>query len=132
MADIVVTIPKSFGLGRWVAEGQLPDEEWNGLEYHFYLYGALPMIEPGQRVYCVYNGALRGYAPLVRIDRFEGQRYGLVRHGGAVAVTISEYIRGFRGFRYCWWNRNQEVPFPEWQNPNARFPEKTVGLPLTW
>lgn len=132
MPDVVVTVPKSFGLDTWIDESQLPGEEWNGVEYHFYLWGTPPVIQPGERVYVVYNGALRGYAPLVRIDQWESGRYGLVRHGGAVAVTILEYIRGFRGFRYVWWNRNQEVPFPEWRDPDAHYPETHIALPQEW
>ena len=114
MPDIVVTVPRSLGLARWIAEGQLPGEEWNGLEYHFYLGGYPPDIKPGERVYVVYNNRLRGYAPLVRIDSY-GRSYGLVRHGGAVAMTIEEEIKGFRGFRYRWWQRAQEILFPAWQ-----------------
>jgi hypothetical protein len=116
--DVIVTVPKSFGLDRWIAEGDPAGELWSGEEWHFYLWGALPDIQSGERVYVCYNGVLRGYAPLVRIDR-EGSRYGLVRHGGAVAVTIPEYIKGFRGFRYRWWNTLLEVPFPEWHIPDA-------------
>jgi hypothetical protein len=35
----------------------------------------------------------------------------------AEAVTIEEYIRGFRGWRYRWWDYSAERPFPEWMNP---------------
>lgn len=117
--DIIVTIPKKMGLDTWIAEGDPAGTPWSGEEWHYYLGGYPPSIEPGERVYCVYNGVLRGYAPLVRIDRFEGLHYGLVRHGGAVAVSIPGYIRGFRGFRYRWWPYALEQPFPDWQNPNA-------------
>lgn len=53
-------------------------------------------------------------AALVRIQQHE-RGYGLIRRGGAVAVTIPQQIPGFRGFRYCWWDRALEVPFPEWR-----------------
>src|SRR2546421_7485969 len=120
MADVVVTVPKSFGLERWIAEGDpAGTPEWSSEEWHFYLGGYPPEIKPGERVYVVFNGALRGYAPLVRIDRISNYRYGLVRHGGALAVTIPEYIVGFRGFRYRWWGYDFERPFPDWQNPTA-------------
>lgn len=124
MPDICVTVPKTFGLDTWIGEGQLPDESWNGFEYHFYLWGSPPSIKPGERVYISYNGALRGYAPLVRIDRWANGRYGLVRHDGAVAVSIPEFIQGFRGFRYRWWDYDQEQPFPDWQNPEAALFER--------
>lgn len=114
MSDIVVTVPKSFGLVAWIKEGDLPGEEWSGLESYFWLGSTVPKrIEIGERVYVIYDGQLRGYAPLVRIHRANG-RCALVRHGNAVAVTISERIRGFQGFRYRWWDRAEERPFPGW------------------
>ena len=113
--DVVVTVPRAFGLERWISEGDPAGATWSGTEWHFYL-GAHPKIAPGERVYVVYNGVLRGYAPLIRIDSY-GTSCGLVRHGNAVAVTIPQYIRGFRGFRYRWWDPGIEVPFPDWQNP---------------
>lgn len=120
--DVVVTVPKSFGLDRWIAEGDPAGAPWSGDEWHFYLGGGRPRIESGERVYVVYNGRLRGYSPLVRVEpvttfgyRGNGKRYSLVRRGGAVAVTIDELIPGFRGFRYVWWERSVERPFPEWQ-----------------
>lgn len=113
--DVVVTVPKSFGLQTWISEGDIAGEEWSGREWHFYLGGNPPKMQRGDRVYVVYNGKLRGYAPLVRIERTGHRRYALVRHGGAVAASIPESIRGFRGFRYRWWNRDDEQPFPEWQ-----------------
>ena len=122
--DVVVTVPKSFGLVAWIAEGDSAGEPWSGEEWHFYLGGFPPEIRPGERVYIVYNGVLRGYSPLVRIDYLPGGRYGLVRHGDAVAVSISEYIKGFRGFRYRWWEYVQEQPFPDWQNPEAALFER--------
>lgn len=115
--DIVVTVPKSFGLENWIAEGDpAGTAAWSGTEWHFYLGRARPRAQAGDRVYVVYNGKLRGYAPLVRIDA-DGIRFALVRHGGAVAVTIPETIRGFRGWRYRWWDRAIEVPFPDWRIP---------------
>ncbi len=125
MPDVVVTVPRRFGLERWIAEGDpAGTPEWSGLEWHFYV-GAHPDIQPTERVYIVYNGTLRGYAPLVRID-YDGGRYGLVRHADAVAVTIPHFIQGFRGFRYRWWSYEEEVPFPAWQKPIVFF-KKSVG-----
>ena len=117
VADVVVTVPKWFGLDAWIAEGDPAGEPWSGQEWHFYLGGPVPNMRPGERVYVVFNGRLRGYAPLVRIERYSGGRYALVRHGGAVAVTVEEKIRGFRGFRYRFWNYADEEPFPEWRMP---------------
>ena len=116
MADVLVTVPKSSGLDTWVAEGDAAGEPWSGLEWHFYLGGPVPNIRAGERVYICCNGRVRGYAPLIRIDR-SVRGYALVRHGGAVAVTIPEVVRGFRGFRYRWWDRSVESAFPAWREP---------------
>lgn len=117
--DVVVTVPKRFGLKNWIAEGDPAGSAWSGEEWDFYLGSIKPKIEPGDRVYVVYNGKLRGYAPLVRLywhqRRYPRAGYSLVRHGGAVAVTIPQTIKGFRGFRYRWWNYDDELPFPNWQ-----------------
>ena len=118
MSDCVVTVPKGLW-AEWIAEGDLPGEE-AAFESHFWLGGNLPLVDFGQRVYIVAHGKLRGYSPLVRIERSCALRPSvgcLVRAGGAQAVTIDEPIRGFQGFRYRFWNREDEVPFPEWQTP---------------
>ena len=115
--DVIVTLPRSFGLAPWIDEGDPAGEPWSGEEWHFYLGGPPPTIAPGERVYVCYNGRLRGYAPLVRVEITAPGRYALVRHGDAQAVTIPEQIRGFRGVRYRWWLHDDEQPFPEWRMP---------------
>ena len=125
MPDVVVTVPKTFGLREWIAEGDAAGAPWSGQEWHFYLYGRLPDIARGERVYVVYNGKLRGYSPLWRIERMHNVggnakffgSFALVRRGEAQAVTVPETIIGFRGWRYRWWDRQIEVPFPEWRMP---------------
>ncbi len=143
MSDVVVTVPKDFyykgkhGLAGWIAEGDAAGEPESGVEWYFSLGGHPPKIEPGERVYIVCNGKLRGYAPLYLLYVYEdeddaGGEFGdlercpprrkipgcaLVRKGGAIAVTINEPIRGFQGFRYRWWKREDETPFPEWKTP---------------
>lgn len=109
-------MPKSFGLDTWIEEGDAAGEPWTGEEWGFYLGGSVPNIKPGERVYVVYNGKVRGYAPLVRIEKTE-RGYALVRHGDAVAVTIDRTIIGFRGFRYRDWSYEEERPFPGWKEP---------------
>lgn len=128
MSDVVVTVPKSFqwqgltGLAAWIAEGDAAGEPWSGQEWDFYLGGHLPkQLETGDRVYVVCNEKLRGYAPLVRVDRHQ-DGYSLVRRGDAVAVTIDEPIKGFRGFRYRWWDRSIEKPFPDWKEGHKVHP----------
>lgn len=115
--DVVVTVPKSFGLDHWVAEGDAAGEPESGEEWGFFLGGSPPTrIKPADRVYIVYNGKLRGFAPLVRVQR-TARGYALVRKGGAVAVTIDRPTPGFQGCRYRWWARSEETPFPGWRNP---------------
>lgn len=117
MTDVVVTVPKDRWLD-WIDEGDLPGEVWgrgdagSDGEYHFYLGGPRADIHPGERVYVVAHGKLRGFAPLTRLDGF-----AFVRKGDACAVTIAAPITGFRGFRYRWWNRDEEAPFPDWRTP---------------
>ena len=92
---------------------------WSGKYWAYYLQ-SVPEIDPGERVYVVCHGKLRGYAPLMQVktrDLSRKARCALLRGGGAVAVTISEQITGFMGFRYRWWDRALEVPFPECQIP---------------
>lgn len=123
--DIVVTVPANFkfagktGLAAWIDEGQLPGDDESGEDWHFFLGGHPPKdIQPGDRVYVVCQWKLRGYAPLVRVEKdVHGGGYALVRRGGAVAVTIDEPVKGFRGCRYRWWKREDEKPFPDWQTP---------------
>lgn len=131
--DVVVTVPKSFGLLNWIEEGDPAGSRWSGCEWHFYLGTRKPNIQPGERVYVVCNNLVRGYAPLVYVDShtdamyWDGPmqtRYALVRCGDAVAVTIPQQVKGFRGFRYRWWDREDEIPFPDWQNPNAQMPKR--------
>ena len=72
MSDVVVTVPKGLW-AEWLQEGDLAGEPWSGeAEYHFWVSPMMfhepahPWIEPGERVYIVAHGKLRGYAPFVR------------------------------------------------------------------
>ena len=120
MADVIVTVPKRLWED-WIGEGDAAGVPPTGGEWVFWTWGSEPQIKPGERVYIVAHGKLRGYAPLTRLV-FEGPqaglgRIGFVRRAEAVAVTIATPIRGFRGFRYRWWDRNDEIPFAEWRTP---------------
>ena len=114
MSDLVVTVPKTFGLDHWIGEGDAAGEPWSGQLWDFGVGGGRPQIEKGERVYIVFNAKLRGYAPLVDLIQERPGYHYLVRGGGAVAVTIDEPIKGFRGFRYRFWDRADEKPFPDW------------------
>lgn len=126
MSDIVVTVPKTFthfaapgkkGLAAWVAEGDAAGDEWSGTLWGFSVGGARPSINPGERVYIVCEGKLRGCAPLVRIDQIGARYWELGRGDGAVACTLPAGIKGFQGWRYRWWDRVIEIPFPNWKIP---------------
>jgi len=119
MPDIVVTVPKDKW-GEWIAEGDLAGDSWSGTAYAFSIGPRnIPHIGAGERVYVVAHGRLRGYA-LFRSIRPEANGWGIVRGGEAVAVTIPDPIRGFQGWRYRWWNRDDEVPFPDWKEAGVR------------
>jgi hypothetical protein len=117
VSDIVVTVPLWFGLDVWIEEGDAAGEPWSGQLWDFSVAGAQPDIQPGERVYIVFNKRLRGYAPLVRLEQAGPRYWYLIRGGGAVACTIGESIVGFRGWRRRWWEYCNERPFPEWKTP---------------
>lgn len=117
MSDLVVTVPKNLW-AMWLEEGDLPGDPYSGDESTFYLGGGRPPIVAGERLYIVAHDRLRGYAPVVRVDA-TGRGYGIIREGGAVALTIAESIIGFRGFRKRWWDRAIEKPFHDWKTANT-------------
>lgn len=114
--DVVVTVPKTFryagkvGLAAWLAEGDCPGQPWSGDYSVFTVGGGVPHIRPGERVYVVCEGRLVGYAPLVELQAAGNGRVELVRAGGAVACTLPTPVTGFRGWRYRFWDRDDEVP----------------------
>jgi hypothetical protein len=122
VSDLVGTCPKGEW-EEWIAEGDaagLPEsgEEWGWftataiMDSSRWLNGR-PPISPGERFYVVAHGKLRGYAPVTRV--VDGV---ICRRGGAVAVTITQPIPGFRGLRRRWWRREDEIPFPDWKVPS--------------
>lgn len=141
MSDVVVTVPMDRW-AEWLEEGDLAHSgelagqlsDWQGEhEYGFLVGRGRPNIKPGERVYIVAHGHLRGYSPLVRIG--DGRRFGgprgslaLIRRGRARAVTVlpagrfsvPARINGFQGYRYRWWERSEEIPFPEWRTAGVR------------
>ena len=133
--DVVVTVPKTFdygllkGLAAWCSEGDCAgDAQDSGEEWCYSTWGARPKIEPGERVYIVCEDRVRGYAPLVRLkyrDMGRGAGYlAFYRRDGAVAVTIPQRVTGFRGWRYRWWQLEDEVPFPDWRPTDVAEPKK--------
>ena len=119
MTDVVVTVPKGMW-EEWIAEGDLPGEEPQYASHFWIPRDGRPKIRSGERVYIVAHGRLRGYAPLVATEDscdLAPSRACLIRIGGAVAVTILDPIRGFQGWRYRWWQREDELLFPDWMTP---------------
>lgn len=118
MPDVCVTVPKDLWFD-WIDEGDAAGEPDSGEEWGFFTAGAKPNIAPGDRVYVVAHGRLRGYALLTAMEWTPTNgafgRVAFGRSGGAVAVTIDEAIRGFRGWQYVWWKRSEEKPFPSWK-----------------
>ena len=120
--DVVVTVPKFFqyggkmGLAAWIAEGDPAGAPWSGQLWAFSINGK-PTIAPGERVYVVCEGKLRGYAPLVAVERGMDGKWNLIRGGDAVAVTLPGPLRGFQGYRYRWWQYSLEIPSPAWATP---------------
>lgn len=111
--DLVVTVPKPLWYV-WIDEGDAAGSPESGEEWGFYV-GGRPTIGPGDRLYIVAWGRVRGYAPVTRTEP-SGRGWMIGRKGCAVAVTIPEAVPGFRGWRRRWWEREAEVPFPDWRD----------------
>ena len=115
--DLVGTCPKDFWL-EWIAEGDAAGDPVTGEEWGWYTRDRkAALIKPGDRFYVVAHGKLRGWAPVMRLDRAGGDGYVICREGGGVACTIDAPIQGFRGLRQRWWPHEIERPFPEWKTP---------------
>jgi hypothetical protein len=116
VVDLVGTCPKDEWL-EWLAEGDCAGDSPLWQEYGWYTHHwRRNMISPGNRFYVVAWGRLRGWAPVTRIHRQEdGTPIAIIRSGNAVACTIAEPIKGFRGLLHPWWRREDEVPFPDWK-----------------
>lgn len=126
MADVVVTVPQRFWFD-WLDEGELPGEDRpvdSTYGWHFWIRRwPLPRLTQGERVYIVAYGRVRGYAPCIGLEpvcRLRPAMACLLRYGNAEAVTIPAPVVGFRGWRYRWWQREDEIPFPDWM---------TAGIP---
>jgi len=124
MPDLVGACPKDFWLD-WIAEGDAAGDPCTGEEWGWYTRAPLAAtIKRGDRFYVVAHGKLRGWAPVTRVqgphsdDEGEDQSGWIIcRRGGAVACTVPFAIPGFRGLRVRWWDRTQEIPFPDWKTP---------------
>jgi hypothetical protein len=129
MSDLVVTVPKRLWLD-WIMEGDAAGEQPEGEEWGFYLGGLRPDIKPGERLYIVAWGLVRGYAPVTRVEQ-TGRGWCICREAGAVACTVYDGILsgnphplnvpGFRGWQHVWWPREAERHFPEWMTEGVNM-----------
>lgn len=116
MSDLVSTCPKDFW-DQWIAEGDAAGDPYTGEEWGWYTsHSFAARIQPGDRFYVVAHGKLRGWAPVTRVEANPGG-YVICRRGDAVACTLPTVIPGFRGLRVRWWQREEELPFPDWRTP---------------
>ena len=114
--DLVGTCPQK-DWAEWLAEGDCAGEPPTGRSYCWYTRHPLwRLARTGSRFYIVAHGRLRGFAPVLGIQTNLFLTAGtIIREGGAVAVTIPQSIKGFQGLRERWWDRADEVPFPDWR-----------------
>lgn len=124
--DLVVTVPRGFW-HEWIAEGDAVGEPASGEEWGFTVGYNRPSIYPGDRLYIVAWDMLRGYAPVTRVAKNQAGQWAICRGGGAVAVTIPEPIKGFRGWRSVWWDRSFEQPFPDWKTEGVLLPRRRAS-----
>ena len=73
----------------------------------------IPVISPGERVYCVYHGRLAWYSPLSELVVAEDDSPGtyrmkLVRCEPVVRCTLDREIEEFNGWCYRFWKREEE------------------------
>jgi hypothetical protein len=121
--DIVVTVTAKLWLN-WLCEGDLPgDPILESGTWEFATSRPPKEWKPGQRVYVVAHGYLRGYGELLHAaDNY------LTRFGPGVACTVLDQdtpkpIRGFQGWRYATWRRDEVA---EWGGEDKWA---TFGLP---
>lgn len=118
--DVVACVPRHVW-PHWLEEGGTPEAPDPSTVYGFGVPSAPKLLRAGDRLYIACAGRIRGYAPVLWIQsRIDSRAVDLIRDGkSAVAVTIAERVPPFRGFRYRWWTRDQERPFPEWRQAPA-------------
>lgn len=118
MVDLVGTCPKGEW-HEWLAEGDAAGEPETGQEYGWWTgHSLVRQIDVGDRFYVVAHGRLRGYSIVTGVHHSPGSRGGAIfRMGGAVACTLTDPVPGFRGLKKRWWNRDDEIEFPNWRSP---------------
>lgn len=123
MVDLVGTCPLDFW-EEWIAEGDAAGDPPTGEEWGWFTsHRDAQLIKPGDRLYIVAHGRVRGYAPVTRIER-TGEGWAICRKAGAVACTIKAIVPGFRGLLVRWWEREDELPFPAWKTEGVTTAEQ--------
>jgi hypothetical protein len=137
MTDLVVTVARA-GWPAWLAEGDLAGEPagWSiPREWGFHVYvkdGANPRppIEPGERLYIVAHNHVRGYSIVSDLRAIRGG-WTIYRRHDCKAVTIAAPAQGFQGWKRRWWERAEEIPFPDWQTRGVWYPPRVTLLPAS-
>lgn len=127
MTDLVVTIPRQRW-PQWLAEGDCAgDDRQSKWEWGFALGrgGVQPPIEPGERLYILAHGHIRGYAHVTRVAFVKGA-WAIYRRQDSHAVTIAGTLSGFPGWRRRWWERKDEIAFPDWKTEGVFYAD---GVP---
>lgn len=127
MPDLVVTVPKWFW-PEWISEGDAAGEPYTGETWGFFMGGIKPDIGPGDRLYIVAHNRVRGYAPVIKLAtpaetnaNGQGYRWGILRQGDGVAITIPGEVKGFQGWRRRWWDRSIEIEFADWKTAGVQM-----------
>lgn len=141
MSDIVVTVAKTFtlpsapglkGLAAWI-KGVLSTVEPLSFDYfcEHTIGCARPQIAAAERVYILCEGRIRGFCPLIGIREVPHagkNTFRLLLGAGGEAVTVPWDVNGFGGWCYRWWDRSDELPFPDWRTVALAAPFTAKGI----
>lgn len=133
MADIMIGFTDAYTPGRFeefvshVAQRNVRARV-NVLRAFWREANQLPNVQPGDRIYVVYNSLLRGYAPLVQHHPCDGKFLPLDLNAAAFVPCSLEWRYG-PDFRYSWrgvrFNEACLHPFPEWATA-TELPEEAL------
>lgn len=95
MTDLVGTCPKGFW-HQWIAEGDCAGDPTTGTEWGWYV-DRRPNIQPGDRLYIVAHGKLRGWAPVTAVRGLSFDPAHGADGAMGVFVAASESPKVWRG-----------------------------------
>lgn len=93
--DMVATCPKGFWK-EWIAEGDPAGTVWSGTDWSWYTGGRRPDIAPGDRLYVVAHGRLRGFAPVTAVEGLSFDPAHGAKDGHGVYVDVNQHPREYR------------------------------------